>query len=139
MPCRGADADGRLDFCTIIPMLWNPSPAGNRDRREDPIRVIEPRIRSETNVAHSLSAKKRIRQTLKRRARNRARKDSVKQQVKSLLGAISVNGDGAGESDDLDPAERRDLIRKAIIGILAGLDPADPTARTYRRKLSAAL
>jgi putative thioredoxin len=54
----------------------------------------------------------------------------------ALLEAISANGDGAG---DLDPEERRDLIRKAIIGILADLDPADPTARDYRRKLSAAL
>jgi putative thioredoxin len=46
------------------------------------------------------------------------------------------NGNGAGE---IDPAERRDLIRRAIIGVLADLDPADPTARDYRRKLSAAL
>jgi putative thioredoxin len=54
----------------------------------------------------------------------------------ALLEALSQNGDAA---DDLDPGERRDLIRKAIIGILADLDPADPTARDYRRKLSAAL
>ncbi|HTT94677.1 MAG TPA: thioredoxin domain-containing protein [Solirubrobacterales bacterium] len=39
----------------------------------------------------------------------------------------------------LDPATRRDLIRRAVIGLLADLDPADPEARTYRRKLSAAL
>ena len=39
----------------------------------------------------------------------------------------------------LDPDARRDLIRRAVIGILADLDPADPTARDYRRKLSAAL
>jgi putative thioredoxin len=54
----------------------------------------------------------------------------------SLLDALSQNGDAP---DDLDPDERRDLIRKAVIGILADLDPADPVARTYRRKLSAAL
>ena len=54
----------------------------------------------------------------------------------ALLEALSQNGDG---TDDLDSDERRDLIRRAIIGILADLDPADPTARTYRRKLSAAL
>jgi putative thioredoxin len=54
----------------------------------------------------------------------------------ALLAALSQNGDAA---DDLDPDERRDLIRKAVIGILADLDPADPTAREYRRKLSAAL
>lgn len=33
----------------------------------------------------------------------------------------------------------RDDLRRAIVGILADLDPADPTARAYRRKLSAAL
>jgi putative thioredoxin len=54
----------------------------------------------------------------------------------ALLEALSQNGDGPGS---LDPDERRDLLRKAIIGILADLDPADPTARDYRRKLSAAL
>jgi len=54
-----------------------------------------------------------------------------------LLEALSQNGDAAAAG--LDPAERRDLIRKAIVGILADLDPADPVARTYRRKLSAAL
>jgi putative thioredoxin len=54
----------------------------------------------------------------------------------ALLESLSQNGDA---EDDLDPSERRDLIRKAIIGILADLDPADPTAREYRRKLSAAL
>jgi putative thioredoxin len=54
----------------------------------------------------------------------------------ALLESLSQNGDAAA---DVDPSERRDLIRKAIIGILAELDPADPTAREYRRKLSAAL
>ncbi len=52
-----------------------------------------------------------------------------------LEGLASPNGAGAG----LDPADLRDLIRRAIIGILTDLDPADPTAREYRRKLSAAL
>ncbi|MBS1844030.1 MAG: thioredoxin [Actinobacteria bacterium] len=40
--------------------------------------------------------------------------------------------------DGADP-DRRDQLRRAIVGILAGFDPADPTAREYRRKLSAAL
>jgi putative thioredoxin len=35
--------------------------------------------------------------------------------------------------------DSRDDLRRAIVGILADIDPADPTARTYRRKLSAAL
>ncbi|HVV90461.1 MAG TPA: thioredoxin domain-containing protein [Solirubrobacterales bacterium] len=52
----------------------------------------------------------------------------------------AANGDGAADgTPSPDPGERRDLIRKAIIGILADLDPADPTARDYRRKLSTAL
>jgi putative thioredoxin len=54
----------------------------------------------------------------------------------ALLESLSQNGDA---TDDLDPDERRELIRKAIIGILADLDPVDPVARAYRRKLSAAL
>jgi putative thioredoxin len=51
--------------------------------------------------------------------------------------ATASNGNGGGAA--LDPDARRDLIRRAVIGILADLDPADPTARDYRRKLSAAL
>lgn len=33
----------------------------------------------------------------------------------------------------------RDDLRRAVIGILADLDPADPLGRTYRRKLATAL
>jgi putative thioredoxin len=33
----------------------------------------------------------------------------------------------------------REELRRAIVGILSELDPGDPTAREYRRKLSAAL
>ena len=40
-------------------------------------------------MAHSLSAKKRIRQTLKRRARNRARKEVLKNQIKSFSAALT--------------------------------------------------
>jgi len=35
--------------------------------------------------------------------------------------------------------ETREDLRRAIVGILSDFDPADPTARTYRRKLSMAL
>jgi putative thioredoxin len=45
--------------------------------------------------------------------------------------------DGAGQEPGSDAA--RDLIRQAVVGILAELDPADPSARAYRRRLSAAL
>jgi putative thioredoxin len=42
-------------------------------------------------------------------------------------------------SQDGEDGDRRDRLRRAIIGILAELDPGDPVAREYRRKLSAAL
>jgi small subunit ribosomal protein S20 len=51
--------------------------------------------RRRTNVAHSLSAKKRIRQSLKRRARNRARKDQIKEAVKGFTTALT-----AGKADE---------------------------------------
>ena len=47
-------------------------------------------------MAHSLSAKKRVRQSLKRRARNRARKDQIKTEVKGFTVALA--------SGDLDKA-----------------------------------
>jgi putative thioredoxin len=67
--------------------------------------------------------------------------DALLEALSSQNGASTSNGDAAANGADtsIDPGERRDLIRKAIIGILADLDPADPTARDYRRKLSAAL
>jgi len=39
-------------------------------------------------VAHSLSAKKRIRQNLKRRARNRARKKKIRLSIRALQAAL---------------------------------------------------
>jgi len=43
--------------------------------------------------------------------------------------------------EELTAAENstRDDLRRAIIGVLAELDPGDPTARAYRRKLSTVL
>ncbi len=43
-----------------------------------------------------------------------------------------------GELEGAENASREDL-RRAIVGILTELDPADPAARDYRRKLSIAL
>ncbi len=51
-------------------------------------------------------------------------------------GQAAENGTG-GEA--LDPAEARDLLRQAIVGIIAEGDPADPAAREYRRRLATAL
>jgi putative thioredoxin len=52
------------------------------------------------------------------------------------LGTIPHNGNATG---GLDAEEARDLLRRAIVGILADLDPGDPEARAYRRKLATAL
>ena len=41
-------------------------------------------------MAHSLSAKKRVRQSIKRRARNRHRKELVKESQKSFLSAVTT-------------------------------------------------
>jgi small subunit ribosomal protein S20 len=40
-------------------------------------------------VAHSLSAKKRIRQSIKRRARNRVRKEALKDQTKTYITTLA--------------------------------------------------
>jgi len=55
-------------------------------------------------VAHSLSAKKRIRQDAKRRLRNRDRKKAVKVQVKKLTSLITAK----------DVAGTQNAIREAI-------------------------
>jgi small subunit ribosomal protein S20 len=48
-------------------------------------------IKQETEVAHSLSAKKRVRQNIKRRVVNRARKSMVKTQIKHFEAAVSAS------------------------------------------------
>lgn len=55
-------------------------------------------------MAHSLSAKKRIRQTVKRRARNRSRKELLKVEVKAFS-SLLVAG-------DVDKAETQ--LRKVV-------------------------
>ena len=42
-------------------------------------------------MAHSLSAKKRVRQTIKRNARNRTRKELLKGEVKAFTAALTAN------------------------------------------------
>ena len=57
-------------------------------------------------MAHSLSAKKRIRQNEKHRARNRARKDLIKHEVKSFTAAIA-SGDVEKAAAALSSASSR--------------------------------
>ncbi len=57
-------------------------------------------------MAHSLSAKKRVRQNLKGRARNRARKDAVKDVIKSFSTALS-GGDFKKAETELRLVARR--------------------------------
>jgi len=55
-------------------------------------------------VAHSLSAKKRVRQNIKHRARNRARKQAIRSEVKTFITTL-----GAG---DMKKAE--EALSKAV-------------------------
>ncbi|HEY8747320.1 MAG TPA: 30S ribosomal protein S20 [Tepidisphaeraceae bacterium] len=57
-------------------------------------------------MAHSLSAKKRVRQNLKARARNRARKELVKDQTKAFTTAAAA-GDFAKAETELRQLTRR--------------------------------
>jgi putative thioredoxin len=79
-------------------------------------------------------------------ALDRGDRDEALEGLVETLGELTRNGDEVpADSDasagaaDLDPDEARDLLRRAVVGILVDLDPADPTGRTYRRKLAAAL
>lgn len=61
-------------------------------------------------MAHSLSAKKRVRQSLKRRARNRARKDQLKLQVKSFMAALAAHDIPKAEKELSLTASRLDKV-----------------------------
>ncbi|HVY95790.1 MAG TPA: thioredoxin [Solirubrobacterales bacterium] len=53
-----------------------------------------------------------------------------------LLAALEAGPSG---SDGLGEDEARELLRQAIVGVLSEIDPADPAARAYRRRLATAL
>jgi putative thioredoxin len=52
--------------------------------------------------------------------------------LEGLLGELESFSGGS-------PEDARDLLRRAIVGILSDFEPADPDARGFRRKLAAAL
>lgn len=61
-------------------------------------------------MAHSLSAKKRVRQNIKRRARNRARKELIKRQVKAFTAALSSGDLNKAEQELRNVARRLDKV-----------------------------
>jgi small subunit ribosomal protein S20 len=61
-------------------------------------------------VAHSLSAKKRVRQNLKHRARNRARKEVLKDQLKSFNTAVTGGDFTKSETELRLVAKRLDKV-----------------------------
>jgi len=67
-------------------------------------------------VAHSLSAKKRVRQNIKARARNRHRKELVKTQLKDFTAAVAT-GDAAKAEEALKKSTSR-LAKVALTGAM---------------------
>ena len=61
-------------------------------------------------MAHSLSARKRIRQNIKHRARNRARKDAIKEQTRAYLAALASNDLGKAEAELRKTVSRLDKV-----------------------------
>lgn len=57
----------------------------------------------------------------------------------ALDGLLAELESGPEDSGGLGPDEVRELLRQAVVGILSEVDPADPAARAYRRRLAAAL
>lgn len=72
---------------------------------------------------------------------DRGHRDAALDALIAELGKLPSGGSGPDAASDggLPAEDARDLLRRAIVGILADLDPGDPTARAYRRKLATAL
>ena len=82
-------------------------------------------------MAHSLSAKKRIRQNIKRRARNRARKVELKEDIKGFTAALS-GGDFTKAQAELSKVASR-LDRVASKGTIHKNTAARKRSRLARR------
>ena len=61
-------------------------------------------------MAHSISAKKRVRQNLKRRARNRYRKEQLKEQTKAFATALTHGDFKKAEEELKKTVQRMDRI-----------------------------
>ena len=82
-------------------------------------------------MAHSLSAKKRVRQNAKARARNRARKEQIKEPVKAFTSAIAA-GDWAKAEESLKIAVKK-MDRIATKGTLHKNTAARKRSRLTKR------
>ncbi|MEA2709495.1 MAG: small subunit ribosomal protein [Phycisphaerales bacterium] len=82
-------------------------------------------------MAHSLSAKKRVRQNLKARARNRARKEAIKEPVKAFTAAITA-GDWKKAEESLKTAVKQ-MDRIATKGTLHKNTAARKRSRLTKR------
>jgi putative thioredoxin len=70
-------------------------------------------------------------------ALDRGERDAALDFLIQTVGELPRNGNAP--NGGLDADEARDLLRRAVVGILSEADPADPKCRGYRRKLAAAL
>jgi small subunit ribosomal protein S20 len=111
-----------LDIAALGTILSSPSPevAGEEVTTGD-----------NRPVAHSLSAKKRIRQSIKRRARNRARKVELKEQIKGFTAALG-GGDFKKAQAELSKVASR-LDRVASKGTIHKNTAARKRSRLARR------
>ncbi len=82
-------------------------------------------------MAHSLSAKKRDRQNLKRRARNRHRKEQIKTEVKAFQAALA-SGDVAKAQEQLNKTVSR-LDKVAAKGAIHKNTAARKRSRLARK------
>ena len=83
------------------------------------------RTRTPTDMAHSLSAKKRIRQNEKSNARNRARKAQVRDAVKAVNAAI--------EAGDLDAAREKQRHADKVLSKVGSKRTIHPNTAARRR------
>jgi putative thioredoxin len=75
-------------------------------------------------------------------ALDRGDRDAALDALLAALASGPAEGAAGGSSNAdsaLDQAEVRELLRRAIVGILSEAAPDDPTARDYRRRLATAL
>jgi len=57
----------------------------------------------------------------------------------ALLEELGQTSGDKWSAGGLSSEDLRDLLRRAVVGILSEIDPGDPAAREYRRRLAAAL